>query len=162
MHTTISRFTARLLLALVVARTLARMVTALHDVTRLRSLERTRPASNHDWSGAQTLVLTTGAGQHATCLIYGRYGTAYVVAAIGDESDEPPVWLRDLERDSRGEIEVLGGCFEVRARAPSSEEVPPLWRMMTRYLHEARCRPGGSRNVSAVVLLEPSDASLWI
>jgi hypothetical protein len=116
----------------------------------------------HDWSHAQTLSLKTTGGGPWTPLIYGRCGTAYVVAAVGATSDGPPVWLRELERDPRSEIEVLGMRLEVRARAASPEEEPPLWRMMTRYFHEDRGGLVSSHSVSAVVLLEPSDALLAI
>ena len=69
--------------------------------------------------------------QRRTPLIYQPYGDDYLVVASKGGADEPPAWYLNLQADPEAEVQVKGDRFTARARTPTPDEKPDMWRTMT-------------------------------
>src|SRR3977135_2608560 len=89
----------------------------------------------HEWQGTQTLILTTkgrksGEPRKAP-LIYGEHAGDLLVVASKGRSPEPPAWHVTRRTEPAVEVQVRGDKFRARARDPSDDEKPELWKIMT-------------------------------
>jgi deazaflavin-dependent oxidoreductase (nitroreductase family) len=107
----------------------------LFGQAHVRSYQETGGEVGHDWKGTQTLLLTTTgrrSGQpRTTPLIYGRYGSDFVIVASRGGADDPPAWYVNLQEQPDVEVQVLADRFPARARTASPHERAELWPVMT-------------------------------
>jgi len=87
-------------------------------------------------AGAPALLLTTIGRKSAkprTCsLIYLRDGERLVVVASNGGSDQPPLWLLNLQANPDVEVQIGRKRFSARARVASAEERERLWPLVNR------------------------------
>lgn len=86
--------------------------------------------------GMPTLLLTTRGCKsgklYRTALIFGQEGDRYLIVASNGGSADDPSWYRNLTANPKVELQVGADKFLAHARTASSEEKPPLWKIMTK------------------------------
>ncbi len=98
--------------------------------------QRTAGRLGHGIIGVPALLLhTTGrrSGVRRTAaLVYGRDGSAYVVAASNYGGDHDPIWLGNIRADARVRLQVARRHLEAEARIvlPGDADYPRLLAVM--------------------------------
>jgi len=115
--------------------------------------------SGHEWSGVNTLLLTTRGRRtgklRRTALIYGRDGDGYVVVGSKGGSHKHPMWYLNLRDHPEVHLQVGADKFVAKARTAVGEERSRLWgRMAVIWPEYERYQKRTSREIP-VVVLEP-------
>jgi deazaflavin-dependent oxidoreductase (nitroreductase family) len=106
----------------------------LYGDEHVRRYRETDGGVGHIWRrGSKVLLLTTtgrtSGEPRTTPLIYENAGDAFVVVASNGGSHEHPGWYRNLSKDSRVEVQVLGDVFVADARTAADDERARLWKL---------------------------------
>ena len=98
--------------------------------------QRTGGRLGHGIIGVPALLLHT-TGRHSglrrsAALVYGRDGSAYVVAASNYGGDHDPVWLGNIRANARVQLQVARRQLEAEARIvlPGDADYPRLLAVM--------------------------------
>jgi deazaflavin-dependent oxidoreductase (nitroreductase family) len=123
----------------------------------IRRYVETDGRRGHQWSGVNTLLLTTRGRRSGklrrTALIYGRDGERYLVVGSKGGAKRHPAWYLNLVADPEVHVQVGAEKFPARARAGNAEEKPRLWRIMTSIWPEyERYQARTSREIPVVIL----------
>jgi len=115
--------------------------------------------SGHEWSGVNTLLLTTRGRRtgklRRTALIYGRDGDGYVVVGSKGGSHKHPMWYLNLRDHPEVHLQVGADKFVAKARTAVGQERSRLWgRMAVIWPEYERYQKRTSREIP-VVVLEP-------
>jgi deazaflavin-dependent oxidoreductase (nitroreductase family) len=115
--------------------------------------------SGHEWSGVNTLLLTTRGRRtgklRRTALIYGRDGDDYVVVGSKGGSHKHPAWYLNLRDHPEVHLQVGADKLVAKARTVVGEERSRLWGLMAVIWPEyERYQKRTSREIP-VVVLEP-------
>ena len=94
----------------------------------------TNGEEGHDWNGVPTLLLTTKGRKtgklRRTALIYGKYGSSYVVVASKGGDENHPAWYLNLAENPEVAVQVGSEDFVALARTADDTEKPELWQLM--------------------------------
>jgi deazaflavin-dependent oxidoreductase (nitroreductase family) len=109
----------------------------LYGDEHVRRYRETDGAVGHIWRrGSKILLLTTTrrttGKPRTTPLIYENAGDAFVIVASNGGSREHPGWYRNLSKDPRVEVQVLGDVFVAEARTAAGDERARLWELAAR------------------------------
>jgi proline iminopeptidase len=99
----------------------------------VRRYRETNGEVGHAWREGSTVLLLTTKGRktgepRTTPLIYAQDGDRYVIVASKGGAPEHPGWYRNIEKDPKVELQVLGEVFPARARTAEGDERERLWR----------------------------------
>ena len=115
--------------------------------------------SGHEWSGVNTLLLTTRGrrtGQlRRTALIYGRDGDGYVVVGSKGGSHKHPMWYLNLRDHPEVHLQVGAEKFVAKARTAVGKERSRLWGLMAVIWPEYEQYQKRTSREIPVVVLEP-------
>lgn len=132
------------------------------------NLYKTNPEKAHLWdltfgggkAQTPTLLLTTKGRKSGrdipTPLIYGRYGSAYVVIGSKGGAPDHPDWYKNLVANSECHIQVSTQGYRARARTATGEERAKLWAQLREIYppYDDYQRAAKGREIP-VVVLEP-------
>ena len=113
--------------------------------------------SGHQWSGVNTLLLTTRGRRtgnlRRTALIYGRDGDGYVVVGSKGGSHKHPMWYLNLRDHPEVHVQVGADKFVAKARTAVGEERSRLWGLMAAIWPEyERYQKRTSREIPVILL----------
>jgi deazaflavin-dependent oxidoreductase (nitroreductase family) len=131
-------------------------------------LYKTNPEKAHLWDSSlgggkgmiATLLLTTKGRKSgrviSTPLIYGPYGSAYVVIASKGGAPDHPDWYKNLAANPVCDIQVSTRAYRAKARTATGEERLKLWAQLQRIYppYDDYQRVAKGREIP-VVVLEP-------
>jgi F420H(2)-dependent quinone reductase len=129
-------------------------------------LYRTDPEKAHLWDSSlggskgmiTTLLLTTrgrkSGREIATPLIYGPYGSSYVVIASKGGAPDHPDWYKNLVAEPNCDIQVSTKGYKARARTATGEERSKLWAQLQKIYppYDDYQRAAKGREIPVVVL----------
>jgi deazaflavin-dependent oxidoreductase (nitroreductase family) len=109
----------------------------LYGDEHVRRYRETDGAVGHIWRRGSKILLLTTTGRttgepRTTPLIYENAGDAFVIVASNGGSREHPGWYRNLSKDPRVEVQVLGDVFVAEARTAAGDERARLWERAAR------------------------------
>ena len=114
--------------------------------------------SGHQWSGVNTLLLTTVGRKtgklRRTALIYGRDGDRYVVVGSKGGSHKHPTWYLNLRDHPEVHVQVGADKFVAKARTAVGEERSRLWGLMAAIWPEYERYQNRTSREIPVILLE--------
>lgn len=104
-----------------------------------------------------TLLLTTTgrkSGKELTLpLIFGHFGTDYVIVASKGGAPEHPAWYLNLQANPQVRVQVKAEKFSARAHTADSAERASLWpKMVEIYGPYARYQTKTDREIPVVIL----------
>jgi deazaflavin-dependent oxidoreductase (nitroreductase family) len=101
----------------------------------VRRYLETDGAVGHEWSGVQTLLLTTtgrkSGKSRISPMIYGQDGDSYVVIASQGGAPTHPNWYLNLLDRPAVQVQVGPERFAARASAAEGAERDRLWKLLT-------------------------------
>ena len=132
-------------------------------------LYKTDPEKAHFWDSSlgggegliATLLLTTTGRKSGrdipTPLIYGPYGSAYVVIASKGGAPDHPDWYKNLVANPACRIQVGKQAYVAKARTATGEERSKLWSQLQKIYppYDDYQRATKGREIP-VVVLEPT------
>ncbi len=132
-------------------------------------LYKTDPEKAHFWDSSlgggegliPTLLLTTTGRKSGrdipTPLIYGPYGSAYVVIASKGGAPDHPDWYKNLVANPACRIQVGKQAYVAKARTAAGEERSKLWSQLQKIYppYDDYQRATKGREIP-VVVLEPT------
>jgi deazaflavin-dependent oxidoreductase (nitroreductase family) len=125
----------------------------------VRSYVASDGMSGHQWSGVNTLLLTTRGRRtgklRRTALIYGRDGDGYVVVGSKGGSHKHPMWYLNLRDHPEVHLQVGADKFVAKARTALGEERSRLWGLMAVIWPEYEQYQKRTSREIPVVVLEP-------
>jgi deazaflavin-dependent oxidoreductase (nitroreductase family) len=106
---------------------------SLFGKEHVRRYRETNGTVGHIWQGATVLLLTTK-GRHSgeprtTPVAYDRIGDDFLVLASNGGAAEHPGWYRNLAKEPRVEVQVMGEVFPAQARTATGAERQRLWAL---------------------------------
>jgi deazaflavin-dependent oxidoreductase (nitroreductase family) len=109
----------------------------LYGDEHVRRYRETDGTVGHIWRRGSKILLLTTTGRttgepRTTPLIYENAGDAFVIVASNGGSREHPGWYRNLSKDPRVEVQVLGDVFVAEARTAAGDERARLWERAAR------------------------------
>ena len=114
--------------------------------------------SGHEWSGVNTLLLTTVGRKtgklRRTALIYGQDGDRYVVVGSKGGSPNHPAWYLNLRDNPEVHLQVGPKKLVARARTATAEERQRLWELMASIWPDYESYQKRTSRQIPVVLLE--------
>jgi deazaflavin-dependent oxidoreductase (nitroreductase family) len=114
--------------------------------------------SGHEWSGVNTLLLTTVGRKtgklRRTALIYGQDGDRYVVVGSKGGSPNHPAWYLNLRDNPEVHLQVGLKKLVARARTATAEERQRLWELMASIWPDYESYQKRTSRQIPVVLLE--------
>ena len=97
----------------------------------VRLYQQTGGKEGYLWNGAPILLLTTVGRKTGTsrtnALIYAEDGGDFLVVASKGGSPEDPLWYRNLQADSKVQVQVKDRKFEALASTAEDEDRDRLW-----------------------------------
>ena len=113
--------------------------------------------SGHQWSGVNTLLLTTRGRKtgklRRTALIYGRDGDRFLVVASKGGSHQHPNWYLNLRDHPEVHVQVGADKFVAKARTAVGKERSRLWGLMAAIWPQyERYQKRTSREIPVVLL----------
>jgi len=113
----------------------------------------------HIMNGSPCLILNTvgkkSGEPRQAAVIYGNYGSSYIVVASKGGSDTPPAWFVNLEAAGKADIQVKADKMAVKMRIVEGEERAKLWEQMVEIFPDYADYQKKTERVIPVVVLDP-------